>query len=254
MVAHTYTLYKDEATADVFGRRMRVLDLSHEISPSIPVYPGHMKVAMWPHLTHEECRVRIGETKFCGYSVMGISMCDHDSTHVDAISHFNESRQDLSIDQFPLEKMFTPGVWVDVSDAAPRSQIGLSRIRRAMDEAGVDKIPAGGTFLYYTGAAKLWDRPLEFCTQFPGLDDEASRWILDQGVVNIMTDAVSTDSPEDRDYPNHQACGEYLVNHTEVVANIDRIGVHQGFWVFVAPLRFIGGSGSPSRVLALWEA
>ena len=39
---------------DVFGKRLRVLDLGHELSDDMPVYPGHMKVATWWHLTHEE--------------------------------------------------------------------------------------------------------------------------------------------------------------------------------------------------------
>jgi isoaspartyl peptidase/L-asparaginase-like protein (Ntn-hydrolase superfamily) len=42
------------------GRKVHVLDLSHEISPSMPIYPGHQKVAFWPHLTHAECRLRLG--------------------------------------------------------------------------------------------------------------------------------------------------------------------------------------------------
>jgi kynurenine formamidase len=46
---------------------------------------------------------------------------------------------------------------------------------------------------------------------------------------------------------------EYLINHTEVVNNIERIPFHSGFWIIVMPLRFVGLSGSPVRVIALWE-
>jgi kynurenine formamidase len=38
------------------------------------------------------------------------------------------------------------------------------------------------------------------------------------------------------------------------VANIERISVHQGFTVMVAPPWRVGETGSPVRVLALWEA
>ena len=82
---------------------------------------------------------------------------------------------------------------------------------------------------------------------------EASRWILDQGVVNVLTDAISTDNPADVTYPNHTAHAERLVNHTEVVANIERIPRHEGFTVMVAPLRLAGATGSPVRVFAMWE-
>jgi kynurenine formamidase len=245
--------YAELAEISLFGKRLKVLDLSRELSPDIPVYPGHMKVAMWTHMTHEESRLRLGDTPFRGYAVKGISLCDHDSTHLDAVYHYNPDRPDLTIDVFPIEKCFTEGVWIDVSDVEPRTHITLERVRRAMDEAGIQRLPDGGTLLYYTGAARLWPDSIAFNSRYPGLDAEASRWILDQGVVNILTDAPSTDNPADLTYPNHTACAEYLVNHTEIVNNIDRIPTHQGFTVMVVPLRLVGATASPVRVFALWE-
>lgn len=251
MVTTDYRTYAEQAEITLFGKRLAVLDLTREISPDIPVYPGHMKVAMWDHLTHEESRMRLGDTPFRGYAVKGISMCDHDSTHMDAISHFHPDRPDLSIDAYPIEHCFAEAVWIDVSDVPPRTHITLERVRRALDAAGVDALPAGGALLYYTGAR--WDDPMRFVSQYPGLDADASRWILDQGVTNVLTDAVSTDNPADLTYPNHTAHAERLVNHTEVVANIDRIPVHSGFTVMIVPLRLVGATGSPVRIFALWE-
>jgi kynurenine formamidase len=245
--------YRDLAEITFLGKHLSVLDLTREISPHIPVYPGHMKVAMWTHLTHEESRMRMGETPFRGYAVTGISLCDHVSTHMDAIYHFNPDRPDLTIDTFAMENVFTEAVWIDVSDVAPRTHITLDRVRRAMADASIDALPDGGALLYYTGAGRKWDEPLSYVSDYPGLDEDASRFILEQGVVNILTDAVSTDNPADTGYPNHTACAEYLVNHTEVVHNIDRIPVHQGFSLMVVPLRFVGATGSPVRVFALWE-
>ncbi|HUZ89452.1 MAG TPA: cyclase family protein [Candidatus Acidoferrales bacterium] len=248
-----YKLYTDTTEIDFMGKRLRVMDLTREISPDIPVYPGHMKVAVWPHMTHAESHLRLGDSPFRGYAVNGISMCDHDSTHMDAIFHFNPDRPDLTIEQFPIDKCFTSACWIDLSAAAPRTNITLTQVKAAMAAAGIEALPRGGSLLYYTGAAKLWDDHLAFVSQYPGLDSEASRFILDSGVVNILTDAVSTDNPADLSYPNHTACAEYLINHTEIVNNIDRIPMHQGFGVMVIPLRFVGGTGSPVRVLALWD-
>lgn len=246
--------YSELAEVTFLGRRLKVLDLSREISPDIPVYPGHMKVDFWTHMSHEESRMRLGDTPFRGYAVKGIVLCDHDSTHVDAIYHFNPDRPDLTTEAIPLELSFTDGTWLDVSDVPPRQHITLDRVRRAMEEAGVERLPEGGTLLYYTGAAKLWGEPLAYVSRYPGLDAQASRWILDQGVVNVLTDAVSTDNPADLSYPNHVAHAEYLVNHTEVVNNIERIPIHQGFGVLLSPLRLVGCTGSPVRIFAVWEA
>jgi kynurenine formamidase len=246
--------YSELAEVTFLGRRLKVLDLSREISPEIPVYPGHMKVNFWTHLSHQESRARLGTTSFRGYAVKGIVLCDHDSTHMDAVYHFNPDRPDLTIETVPIGLSFTEGVWLDVSDVPPRTDITLERVQRAMADAGVESLPRGGSLLYYTGAASLWSDPLAYVSQYPGLDAEASRWILDQGVVNVLTDAVSTDNPADLTYPNHTAHAEYLVNHTEVVNNIERIPMHKGFSLLLAPLRLVGCTGSPVRIFALWEA
>jgi len=161
-------LYAESTVVQFLGRRLHVLDLSHELSPTIPVYPGHMKVAFWDHLTHAESRLRLGDTPFRGYAVKGMSLCDHDSTHVDAIYHFNPDRPDLTIDVFPIDYCFTDAIWVDVSDVPPGGYITLRRFRRAMEEARVERLPEGGSVLYYTGAATRWGRPLEFVKDFAG--------------------------------------------------------------------------------------
>lgn len=246
--------YSPESVVNLFGKKVQVLELSHEISPTIPIYPGHQKVAFWRHLTHAESRLRLPpDIQWCGYAVTGLTLCDHVSTHMDAISHFNEARQDLSIDTVPFSTMITPGVWVDLSFVPPRTHITLNDLKRALDKAGIGSVPQGTTFLYWTGAENNWGNPLKCVTDYPGLDREASNWILEQGVVNVCTDAPSTDNPADLYYPNHQAHCERLVVHTELVANITKIAVHEGFYVIMLPLKLQGATGSPIRALALWE-
>jgi kynurenine formamidase len=246
--------YRDETEVELLGRRVRVLELSREVSTTMPVYPGHVGVAFWEHLTHEQVRRQRlpPDSPFAGYAVRGFVGSEHVSTHVDAIWHFNPERPDLTIDRLPWEHLITPAAWIDVSDVEPRGHIGLDRVRRALDEAGVELRP-GMTLLYHTGIGRHWDDPFRFLSEFPGLDREASEWLLDQGLVNVGTDAVSTDTLADPGYPNHMVHAERLVVHTENVANIDRIPRHDGFSVGFFPLRLVGGTGSPCRAVALWE-
>jgi kynurenine formamidase len=246
--------YRDEVEIDLLGRRVRVLELSREVSETMPVYPGHVAVAFWDHLTHEQVkRLRLPpDSPFAGYHVRGFVGCEHVSTHVDAVWHFNPDRPDLTIDRLPWEHLITPAAWVDVSDVPPRTHITRERMQQALADASVTLRP-GMTLLYYTGAARLWDDPIAYVTQYPGLDREASEWLLDQGIVNLCTDAASTDNPADLGYPNHCTHAERLVVHTELVANIERIPRHDGFWVAFFPLRLVGGTGSPARAIALWE-
>ncbi len=246
--------FRDEVEIDLLGRRVRILEISREVSSEMPIYPGHVGVAYWPHVTHEQTRQRLPrDSGFRGYAVRGIVASEHVSTHVDAIWHFNPDRPDLTIDRVPLEHLITPAGWIDVSDVEPRTHITRDRVARALDDAGVELRP-GMTLLYHTGAGELWEEPLRFVAEYPGLDREASEWLLDQGIVNLGTDAISTDNPADLHYPNHQTHAERLVIHTEMVANITRIPRHSGFWVAFFPLRLVGGTGSPARALALWEA
>jgi kynurenine formamidase len=240
---------------DLLGRRVCVLDISREVGPDIPIYPGHVGVSFWDHLTHEQVRVQRlpPGSPFRGYAVRGLVASEHVSTHVDAVWHFNPDRPDLTIDKVGLDQLITPAAWIDVSDVAPRTHITLERVQRALDTAEVE-LRAGMTLLYYTGVSRLWNEPLRFTAEYPGLDREASEWLLDQGLVNLATDAPSTDNPADTDYPNHSTHGDRLVIHTEMVAHMDRIPIHHGFWVGFFPLRLVGGTGSPARAIALWPA
>ena len=45
----------------LFGKEYCFLDLGREISPEMPHYPGHMKTNFWWHVTHDECKMRLGE-------------------------------------------------------------------------------------------------------------------------------------------------------------------------------------------------
>lgn len=239
---------------ELLGKRVCLLELSREVGPDIPIYPGHIGVAFWDHLTHEQVRRQRlpADSPFEGYAVRGVVLSEHVSTHVDAVWHFNPRRPDLTIDRVPWDQLIAPAAWIDVSDVPPREHITLERVRAALEEAAVELRP-GMCLLYYTGAARNWDDPFVYTSEYPGLDEEASRWLLDQGLVNVATDAPSTDNPADLSYPNHRVHAERLVIHTELVANIERIPRHDGFWVAFFPLRLVGGTGSPARAIALWE-
>lgn len=246
--------YRDEIELELLGRRVRVLDIGREVSPTMPVYPGHVSVNFWDHLTHEQVRrQRLPESSpFQGYAVRGMVASEHVSTHVDAVWHFNPDRPDLTIDRVPFEHLITPAAWIDLSDVAPEPHITRSRLEAALDDADVELKP-GMTLLYYTGWGELWHDPFAFVAGYPGLDLEASEWLIDQGIVNLGTDAPSTDHPADLDYPNHRTHGERCVIHTEMVHNMTRIPRQDGFWVMFMPLRLEGGTGSPARAIALWE-
>lgn len=247
--------YRDLTVINLLGRDVCVLDISREVSSEMPVYPGHVSVNFWDHLTHEQVkRQRLPkDSPFWGYAVRGLVASEHVSTHVDAVWHFNPNRPDLTIERVPFEHLITPAAWIDLSHVAPRTHITVADIRAALDQDQIELKP-GMTLLYRTGWDEKWHDPFAFVEGYPGLDKEASEWVLDQGIINLCTDAPSTDHPGDPNYPNHSVHGERCVIHTEMIANMDRIPMHDNFWVMFFPLKLVGGTGSPARAVALWEA
>src|SRR5438046_8121399 len=91
--------YRDEVEVELLGRRVRILELSREVSESMPVYPGHVKVAFWEHLTHEQVRRQRlpAESPFRGYAVRGLVGSEPVSTHVAAGWPFHTAHPDIPI-------------------------------------------------------------------------------------------------------------------------------------------------------------
>src|SRR4051812_15535194 len=76
--------------ARTYGARMpRLVDLSQEIYQGMPVYAGHLKTVIWQHHSHEDTAPQF-DSDF-SYQSLGLMLCDHGPTHVDALSHLDPS-------------------------------------------------------------------------------------------------------------------------------------------------------------------
>ena len=213
----------------------------------MPVYPGHLKTVIWTHLSHEECRKQLG-TGF-SYETRGILICDHGPTHIDSVSHLSSDPNAESIDQLALEKCITPGVCVDVSDVERKTQFGRKKIEDELAKYG-QKILPGDTVLFYTAHYDRFYGKPEYMTDFPGLDREATEFIIDQGAVNFGVDSPSPDMWYDKTYPCHSVCAERGVTHIENLCNLDKL-VGKRFTFIGLPLKIRGGTGSPMRAVAV---
>ena len=71
----------------------------HDVDTTRTTFIGHQRTLIWNHLTHEETQ-KIGLTKPpYSYKVVGFTLCDHSSTHVDAINHVVDDPEARSVDQ-----------------------------------------------------------------------------------------------------------------------------------------------------------
>lgn len=247
--------FKEQTQIRFLGKEYNVTDLSHELGPSNPTFPGHLKTVLWDHLTHEET-LKSGLTKapYC-YRVVGLTTCDHSSTHVDAINHIVTSPGARSIDKLPLEWFLTPGVWFDFSSIGANEYIKKNHIKKAIEETGVE-IQNNSAILYFSGWYKKWNSPFEYIKDFPGLDREATEYLVDLGAICIGADAPSIDSFKEvsqiKVQPAHMVCREREVLNMENLANIDKIPRHE-FWFIYLPLKIENATGSPVRCVALTE-
>ena len=245
--------FKEQTEVEIFGEKYVVTDLSHDLSPTNPTFPGHQKTVMWDHLTHEET-MKSGLTKPpYSYRVVGFMACDHNSTHVDSINHIVTDPDARPIDKLPLEWFFAPGVWLNFSHKPPSSYITKEDVEKELDRTKATVKPRS-VVLIHTGWYKKWDKPFEYLKNYPGLDRGATELLADQGAINIGADAPSTDSyievAKIKVQPMHIVCREREILNMENVANIDKIPKHE-FWFIALPLKLSNATGSPIRAVAL---
>jgi kynurenine formamidase len=246
--------FAEQTTIELLGRRCSVTDLSHVIAPDDPTFVGHQRTLVWQHLSHEETQqVGLAKPPY-SYQVFGFTLCDHSSTHVDAINHIVDRPDARSVDQLPLEWLMAPAVWLDFSHQEPNSYITAADVDRAIDRAGVALRPRS-VVLYHTGWYRKF-RPDRFgyIRDYPGLDRGATEHLNDLGAISIGADAPSIDAwievARVKVQPAHIVCREREILNMENLANVDRIPSH-AFWFVGLPLKIKGGSGGPFRGLAL---
>jgi kynurenine formamidase len=88
---------------------------------------------------------------------------------------------------------------------------------------------------------------------FPGLSIEAARYLLDHAhPVSIGIDTPSVDYGQSDDFKVHQLTMAAGLYHLEDLANLDLLPA-TGACIIALPMKLRGGSGSPTRVLALVE-
>jgi len=227
----------------------RLIDLSVKIYQGMNVYPGHLKTLVFQHATHEETRERF-EGGF-SFQTMGFMLNDNGPTHVDSFSHFDPRPEALTIDQMPLELFYGDAICIDVSDKEPHTDIDAKDLDESLARSGLE-LKKGDILLLYTATINRYlDKP-EYLSQFPGLGEGGSMWLVEKGVKTFGVDTPTPDNPTSRTYPCHMMCRKYGITHYENLANLDQV-VEKRFTFIGFPLPIRGGHGGPTRAVALLE-
>lgn len=226
---------------------MRLVDLSQDIYTGMPVYPGHLKTVLFDHASHEETAPRF-DSGF-SFQTKGFLLNDNGPTHVDSFSHLDPDPAASTIDQMPLDLFYGDAVCIDVTGAAPRTDIPVQRVQQGLDGAGLEVRP-GDIVLFYTGTFNTYGGTKQYVSEFPGLGADVADWIVERQVKSFGVDTCTPDNPSSRIYPIHMMGRKHHITHYENLANLDQIAGKR--FTFVGfPLRLKGAHGGPTRAVAI---
>ncbi|MCW7945722.1 hypothetical protein AAW14_27885 [Streptomyces hygroscopicus] len=229
---------------------MQLIDLSQDIYQGMMVYPGHLKTVVFDHATHEETALRF-DSGF-SFQTKGLMINDNGPTHVDSFSHLDPDPAAQTIDQMPLDLFYGQAVCLDVSHVPARTDITAEHLDAAEQAVEVSVEP-GDILLLHTGTFGRHAGQPQYLTDFPGLGESASKWIVDRGVKTFGVDSPTPDNPASRIYPCHLMCRHHGITHYENLANLDQL-IGRRFTFAGFPLKLVGGHGGPTRAVALLDS
>jgi len=192
-----------------------------------------------------------------GYFARQLCLPEHFGTHMDAPAHFDP--QGLTVDRIPVRSLLREAVVVDVRAAVKSDQdyrVTAEDLRRW--ERAYGAIPQGCVVLFLTGWSSRWPSQSSIMNQdshgvlhFPGLSVEAAHYLLGGcKPVAIGIDTPSVDYGPSKDFEVHRLTMRAGLYHLENLDCVDQLPA-KGACIVALPMKLGGGSGSPTRVLAL---
>ncbi|HEX6844656.1 MAG TPA: cyclase family protein [Actinomycetota bacterium] len=227
----------------------RLIDLSQDIYEGMPVYPGHLKTVLFDHASHEETAPRF-DSGF-SFQTKGFLLNDNGPTHVDSFSHLDPDPSADTIDKMPLELFYGDAVCVDVTGAAPRTDIPVARVEEGLAAAGLE-VRRGDIVLFHTGTWDAHAGTKAYLSEFPGFGADVADWIVERGVKAFGVDTCTPDNPSSRIYPIHMMGRAHHITHYENLANLGQV-VGRRFTFIGLPLKLVGAHGGPTRAAAVLD-
>lgn len=258
---------------------VRLIELGHPHFTGMPCSPNHPGFRMTLIRRHGDMMRPDGGSASNEIIVTG----GHVGTHVDALSHVSHDGKlhgdvDAAAAQTGgtfsshgaehIPPLLTRGVLLDVAAVhgtqtlPPGYGITADDLERAAERAGVTP-GSGDVALIRTGWARNFGSPDRYLGQtdgVPGPTVEAARWLAAKRIVATGADTTAYEQVSPgaghRVLPVHRVLlvehGIHIIEHL----NLEDVAAHEiGEFVFMmAPLRIVGGTGSPIRPLAAVSA
>ncbi len=192
-----------------------------------------------------------------------LELGEHSGTHFDAPHHWITGRDfaDGATDTLPVQKLVGPANVIDCSEATaadPDFLLTADGVRAWEAEHG--EIEAGSWVLMRTGWHPRNRSEAEFLNvtdnmpHSPGPSVDCVEYLIGKDIVGWGTECVGTDAgiagTFDPPYPAHNLLHKNNRYGLASLANLEKLPP-KGAILIAAPLKFVDGTGSPIRALAL---
>ena len=249
--------------ADLAAGRITVVDLSQPLGPDTPVIGLPPMFAPSPGVSIDVIS-RYDDSGPAWYWNT-IRMGEHTGTHFDAPVHWVSGRDlpDNTTDTIPAAQFVGPACVIDVTfDIVANDDYLLDVAALERWESRHGRIPRGAWVFLRTG----WSRRdgagfinlRDDGPHTPGFDQATSLLLAtDRDVLGVGVETIGTDAGQagrfDPPFPNHTIMHGHGKFGLASLCNLDRLPP-TGAVVIAAPLKLVGGSGSPVRAIALVPA
>jgi kynurenine formamidase len=206
----------------------KIVDLSHPIDDSMPVYPGDVIPEVKTIATIDKHDYRESE----------LTMSTHTGTHVDSPAHIIPDGS--SLDNFSPDKYYGYGI---VLDCSQENIISIDTIN-SIDTSNYPEF-----ILLYTGWDTYWGTDTYF-RGFPSLDNEAAKILAGLPVKGIGIDAPSFDPAESVMLSNHKTILSKNIILIENLTGLNNL-IEKKFVFSCFPLKIRNADGSPVRATAI---
>lgn len=253
---------------------MKIIDLSKPIQYNASD-PWFMKVKI-KHKPHKKAGLllrilglpkKLWPKGFHGWADDTIKkMGVHSTTHIDAPWHYSPTvngKPAKTIDQIPLDWCYGEGVVIDMKHKEDFDAITVADLKNFLQKENLS-LKEGMIVLINTGRGK-YNGTKDFPDKGTGMSAEATEWLIDQGIKVMGIDSWGWDLPlkhliqKAKDTKNSELFWEaHLVGqrkeycHMEQLVNLDALPTN-GFKIAVFPLKIVGASAAPARVVAMIE-
>ena len=249
--------------ADLAAGRVTVVDLTQPLGPETPVIGLPPIFAASPGVSIDV--ISRYDDKGPGWYWNTIRMGEHTGTHFDAPVHWISGRDlaNNTTDTIPARQFIGPACVIDITSEVQANEDYLLEVAALEKwESRHGRVPRGAWVLLRTGwSRRSGDAFLNVRADGPhgpGFDHATSLLLAtDRDVLGVGVETIGTDAGQagrfDPPFPNHNIMHGRGKLGLASLCNLDRLPP-TGALVIAAPLKIVGGSGSPVRAIALVPA